>query len=116
MNTPATTPQAKSVLIEALHHSRRRDAARVIHRYGHLIADDVESEWPARLAATDACRCARPAENEQEKEDFRMLRANSLIALVLLGFGIAHVVGTTLLLRGATPHVTQAAIVTNQGD
>lgn len=45
-----------------------------------------------------------------------MLRANSLIALVLLGFGIAHVVGTTLLLRGATPHVTQAAIVTNQGD
>jgi hypothetical protein len=116
MNTLSSTPPAKSVLIEALHHSRRRDAARVIHRYRHLIADDVESEWPAQLAATDARRCARPAENEQEKEDFRMLRANGLIGLVLLGFGIAHVVGATLLLRATTPHVTPAAIVANQGD
>ena len=45
-----------------------------------------------------------------------MLRANGLVALVLLGFGIAHVVGAVLLLRAANPEVRQAAIVTNQGD
>jgi hypothetical protein len=61
-------------------------------------------------------RRAHPTKHQQEKGEFRMLRANGLVALVLLGFGIAHVVGAVLLLRAANPEVRQAAIVTNQGD
>jgi hypothetical protein len=116
MDPPFCSTPAKSVLIEALHHSRRRDAARVIHRYRHLIAADAESELPVRLAATAASTRAHRAKNQQEKGEFRMLRANGLMVLVLLGFGIAHVVGAILLLRTTNPQARQAAVVTHQGD
>jgi hypothetical protein len=44
------------------------------------------------------------------------LGANCLMALVLLGFGTAHVIGVTVLLRTATPHESQAVILAAQGD
>lgn len=116
IDTPSFSTPAKSVLIEALHHSRRRDVARVIHRHRHLIAADAESELPVRLAATEASTRAHPAKNQQETGEPRMSRANGLIALVLLGFGIAHIVGAILLLRTTNPQAGPVAVVTDQGD
>jgi hypothetical protein len=120
MNTfvpvPSPPPLATSALIAALHESRRRDAARVIRRYQHLVADGVEGELSAPVSATEASARARPATNDEGIRKLRTLGANCLIALVLLGFGIAHVIGVTVLLRAAIPHERQTAILAAQGD
>jgi hypothetical protein len=44
------------------------------------------------------------------------MREKRLMALVLFGFGIAHVIGATVLLRAAIPHERQTAIPAAQGD
>ena len=120
MNTvappPSPPPLATSTLIAALHESRRRDAARVIHRYQHLVADGAEGELSAPVSATETSAPAGPATNDERIRTLRTLGANCLIALVLLGFGIAHVIGVTVLLRVAIPHERQSAILATPGD
>jgi hypothetical protein len=113
---PSPPPSAASTLIAALHESRRRDAARVIQRYQHLVADGVEGEFSAPVSAIEASARALPAANDEGIRRLRTLGANCLMALVLLGFGTAHVIGVTVLLRTATPHESQAVILAAQGD
>jgi hypothetical protein len=109
---PAPLSSATSALMAALHESRRRDTARVMHRYQHLVAD---GELSAPVPAIEAAR-ARPATNGEATRTLRRWGANGLIALVLLGIGMAHVAGVTALLRAAVPHEKPAAIVAAQGD
>jgi hypothetical protein len=48
-----TAPKRKSylaLLLEALHESRRAQAARIIHQYRHLIADEHRSMAPAEVS------------------------------------------------------------------
>jgi hypothetical protein len=115
VRTPSPPPSATSILIAALHESRRRDAARVIHRYRHLLADGVEGELSAPVPATQPPARARPAMNDGTRMP-RTLGVNCLIALVLLGIGVAHVVGVTALLRAAVLHESQNAIHATRGE
>lgn len=46
----------------------------------------------------------------------RRLGENCLIALVLLGIGVAHVVGVTVLLSAAITNERQVAILVVHGD
>jgi len=45
----------------ASHESRRREAARVIHRYRHLFVDDLENDLSGRASAADASERGDPA-------------------------------------------------------
>jgi hypothetical protein len=99
-----------STLMSALHESRRRDAARIVHRYRHLVAD---REVSLPLAATEAS--ARSATNEGEIRISRKLSADFLVALVLLGFGVAHVWAVVAIQRAAIPHAQHASLLA-QGD
>jgi len=84
----------------APHESRRREAARVIHRYRHLFVDDLENDLSARAAAADAPERVDPA---MGAGGVRTAGARWLIALILLGFGIAHVIGATVLDASRAP-------------
>jgi hypothetical protein len=113
MNSVAPASSSPSALMTVLHESRRRDAARIVRRYRHLVADGVEGELSAPLAATEAS--ARPATNDGEIRMFRKLSTNFLMAMVLLGFGVAHVCTVVMIQRAAVPHERHAAILA-QGD
>jgi hypothetical protein len=106
-------PSTTSILAAALHRSRRRDAVRIIHRYRHLA---FEGELSPPASATVASARARPTTNDKPIGALRTMREKRLMALVLFGFGIAHVIGATVLLRAAIPHERQTAIPAAQGD
>jgi hypothetical protein len=113
MSTVPPASSSPSALMSVLHESRRRDAARIIYRYRHLVAGGAGGELSAPRAAREAS--ARPAANDGEIRMFRKLSANFLMALVLLGFGIAHVCTVVMMQRAAIPHERHAAIIA-QGD
>jgi hypothetical protein len=110
MSTVPPASSSPSALMSVLHESRRRDAARIIYRYRHLVAGGAGGELSAAREAS-----ARPAANDGEIRMFRKLSANFLMALVLLGFGIAHVCTVVMMQRAAIPHERHAAIIA-QGD
>jgi hypothetical protein len=113
MSTVAPDSSSPSLLMSALHHSRCHDAARIIHRHRHLVADG-ESGSSAPPGAIETSACAPPATNDGEIRMFRKLSPNFMMALVLLGFGVAHVVAVAALQRAAISHEKHAALA--QGD
>lgn len=58
---PCPPPLTGSTLMAASHESRRREAARVIHRYRHLFVDDLENDLSGRASAADASERGDPA-------------------------------------------------------
>lgn len=114
MNTLPPASSTPSPLKSALHESRRRDAARVISRYRHLVADGAERELSAPLVAT-ASAGAGPAANHGKIRMFGKLNANLVMAAVLVVFGMAHVFGVVMIQRAATPYERHAAMLP-QGD
>jgi hypothetical protein len=98
------TPVRASVIIGALHESRRREAMNVIHRYRNLISDRVETDLrePIPSPGTKA-RFHQILKNERER-NVRRLSETHLMILVLLGFGIVHVIGGVLMARATTEH------------
>jgi hypothetical protein len=81
----------------APHGSRRHEAVRVIHRDRHLFVDDLENDLSARASAADALECVDLAMSAGGVRKVRTVGTRWLIALILLGFGIAHVIGATVL-------------------
>ena len=81
-------------LLEALHHSRRLQAARVIRSYKHLINPDREYRLPGDLTK----RSSKMSLNEAPSPATKVSPAvKVLIAAVLLGFVIFHIVGDAVL-------------------
>jgi hypothetical protein len=95
--TPGPPPLTGSTLMAAPHGSRRREAVRVIHRDRHLFVDDLENDLSARAAAADALERVDPVVSAGGVRKVRTVGTRWLIALILLGFGIAHVIGATVL-------------------
>ncbi len=78
-----------STLIGALHESRRRQAVQIIRGYPHLLHDIVS--WKG-------------------------LGVKSLITALVLGFGILHVIGGTMIDHARAAHAGPSAAVIAQGD
>ncbi|UFS76822.1 hypothetical protein LPB73_05355 [Tardiphaga sp. 37S4] len=99
---PSPTPVRASMIVSALHESRRRQAINVIHRYQHLISDRIETNPGKPIPSRDTR--VRQIQNSEGKRNVRRLSETHLIILILIGFGIVHVIGGALLARAAPEH------------
>jgi hypothetical protein len=105
-----------SVLIGALHESRRRQAVQIIRSYPHLLHEDGGRKISEEIAEL---KIASRVYTRPARGDFvgwKGLGATSLITALVLGFVILHVIGGTLIGHARAAHVGQSAAVTVQGD
>ncbi|MGC2319019.1 MAG: hypothetical protein WA615_21405 [Bradyrhizobium sp.] len=104
-----------SVLIAALHESRRLQAARIIRSYQYLCeeAGSKTSEKTASPEMGDRV-FRRPANGRFH--GWKGLGMKSLTTLILLGFGILHLIGGALLDHARAAHAVQNAAFTAEGD
>jgi hypothetical protein len=105
-----------STLIGALHESRRRQAVQIIRSYPHLGHDDVGRKISEEIAELRiASRVyTRPARGEWV--GWSGLGVKSLIAALVLGFGVLHVIGGTLIDHAKAAHAGPSAAVATEGD
>jgi hypothetical protein len=105
-----------SVLIGALHESRRRQAVQIIRSYPHLLHDDAERRISEEIAELKIASrgYTRPARGEFV--GWKGLGVKSLITALVLGFGILHVIGGTLIDHARAAHAGPSAAATAQGD
>lgn len=107
-----------SVLIGALHESRRRQAMQIMRSYPHLLHDDAGRNISKKIAEPKIGSRVYTGPARGEFVSWKGLGAKSLITALVLGFVILHVIGGTLIdhARAAHAHAGQSAAVTVQGD
>lgn len=98
--TPSRTCAA-STIVAALHESRRRKAIKVIHRYRHLGPDRVEFDRCESIPSAHAKTQARRIPNSEKGRTVKRLSETHLMILILMGFGVVHVIGGVLMARTA---------------
>lgn len=89
-----------STIIAALHESRRLQAINVLHRYRNLGSDQGEIKLCAPTPSPDTKTSAHHALNDESKKVRRLSQAHLMI-LILLGFGVVHVIAGVLTARAA---------------
>jgi hypothetical protein len=105
-----------SRLLVMLHKSRRRDAARVIHRHRHLLTGRADGQLSGPVFEMESYPRAFPAASDEAIRTLRKLVKKVVVAVFLLTIGAAHIVGATVILHAATSHQSQAAVPALQGD
>ena len=105
-----------SVLIGALHQSRRRQAVQIIRSYPHFLHEDTGRKISEEIAELQIGSRVYPRPARGEFVGWKGLGATSLITALVLGFGILHVIGGTLIDHARAAHAGQSAAVTEQGD
>ena len=109
-------PARASTILSALHESRRREAIKVIHRYQHLISDRVAPHVGEPIPSPDTKTRVRQMPNSERERNVKRLSETHLMILVLLGFGIVHMVGGVLIARAATEHGSLPVNMAASGD
>ncbi len=101
-----------SVLIGALHESRRRQAMQIIRSYPHLLHEDAGREMSVEIAELNIGSrvYTRPACGGFVS--WKGLGATSLITVLVLGFVILHVIGGTLIDHARAGHAGPSTAVT----
>ena len=105
-----------SVLIGALHESRRRQAVQIIRSYPHLLHEDAGRKISEEIAELRIASRVYTGPARGEFVSLKGLGAKSLITALVLGFCILHVIGGTLIDHARAAHAGQGAAVTAQGD
>jgi hypothetical protein len=105
-----------SVLIGALHESQRRQAVQIIRSYPHLLHDNVGCKISEEIAELKISSRVYPRPARGEFVSCKGLGTKSLIIALVLGFGILHVIGGTLIDHARAAHAGQSADVPAQGD
>lgn len=99
-------------LLEALHHSRRRQAARTIHQYRHLIAAPRSVKTGAanifeQPKGNTKMTTSDDASNRPNGHSTKVLTTKvltwSLIAACIIGFGILHIAGGAIINGAVKP-------------
>lgn len=106
-------------LLDALHDSRRQQAARTIHQYRHLIAAprSVKTGTPnifERPKGNIKMTTSDDANNRQNGHSTKVLTW-SLIAACVIGFGILHIAGGAII-NGAVKPTAEMPPVQLHGD
>ncbi len=108
-------------LLDALHNSRRLQAASVLHQYRHLMAGNHVCE--AQDQVTER-KIASGGQLDMAKGDYPRIRRStksehphmwSLIATIL-AFGIIHIAGGIILLNASTAPPPESSLVAFRGD
>lgn len=105
-----------STIIAALHESRRLEAINVIHRYRHLGCDRVEINLCDPTPSPDTRTRARQMLNNRMDKKVRRFSETHLMILILLGFGVVHVIGGVLMARAAPEQGNPPLVVAAWGD
>jgi hypothetical protein len=105
-----------STTIAALHESRRLEAINVIHRYRHLGSDRVEINLCDPTPSPDTKTRARQILNNGSDKKVRRSSETYLMILILLGFGVVHVIGGVLIQRASIRQGNPPLAVVAQGD
>src|SRR5258708_23427174 len=105
-----------SVLIGALHQSRRRQAVQIIRSYPYLLHEDTGRKISEEIAELQIGSRIYPRPARGEFASLKGLGAKSLITALVLGFGILHVIGGALIDPPQAAHARHNAALTAQGD
>ena len=105
-----------STLIGALHESRRRQAVQIIRGYPHLLHDSVGRKISEEIAELTISSRVYPRPTRGELVSWKGLGVKSLITALVLGFGILHVIGGTMIDHARAAHAGPSAAVIAQGD
>ncbi|SFI27755.1 hypothetical protein [Bradyrhizobium sp. cf659] len=119
MKTDVPAPPRTSVastIIAALHESRRLEAINVVHRYRQLGFDRVEINLCDPAPSPETKTLARQMLNKQRGKNVGRLSETQLMVLILLGFGVVHVIGGVLITRAAPALGDPSLIVAAWGD
>jgi hypothetical protein len=111
-------------LLDALHDSRRRQAARAIHQYRHLIAAPRSVKTGAtsifeQPKGSIKMTTSDDVNNRQNGQSTKVLTSKgmtwALIAACIIGFGILHIAGGAII-NGAVKPSTEMPPVQLTGD
>ena len=116
IDLPAPSPARASTILSALHESRRQEAINVIHRYEYLISDRVETNLCEPIPSPGMKTRVRKILNSERDGNVKRLSETHLMILILLGFGIVHVVGGIVIARAATEHGSPPVSIAARGD
>src|SRR4051812_23526888 len=105
-----------SVLIGALHQSRRRQAVQIIRSYPHLLHEDAGRKISEDIAELRIASRLYTRPTRDEFVIWKGLGAKSVITVLVLGFGILHMIGGTLIDHARAAHAGQSPAVTAHGD
>ncbi len=106
---------ARRLFMEALHRSRRNQAAGVIRQYKHLRDPTTDT----RCAASRSKGAQQTSENKtpsQVTNAMRSLAMKILIAAVVIGLGVFHIVGDVVLRGHSVAAKADAAGSIDYGD
>jgi hypothetical protein len=103
-------------LLSALQESRRQQAVRIISRYRHLVHEPPGIERPKMIQKrkTEADESRNLA--SQSSVGGRQPIVGLMIALAILGFGILHLIGASVLQRDLDHRGTESASLSIRGD
>lgn len=108
-------------LLDALHESRRLQAARIIHQYQDLIAEG--RSFKALDSVSE--REVQSGDRDMANGDYSRIQQSSksvsldtwiLIAAALVGFGIIHVVGEIISLNASGAQPRETSVPAMRGD
>jgi hypothetical protein len=110
--TPNSLRSVVAYLIDALHASRRLQAARVIRQHRHLIHEErgqaVVQKAETKSREDQTARSPPEAQPDARKPGVAMsARAMLLMAIVIAGFGILHAIADGALRNTAAPQPTE---------
>src|SRR5258707_13744056 len=92
-----------SVLIGALHQSRRRQVVQIIRSYPHFLHEDTGRKVSEEIAELQIGSRVYPRPARGEFVGWKGLGATSLITALVLGFGILHVIAGTWFCQATAP-------------
>jgi hypothetical protein len=98
-------------LLDALHHSRRLQAARVIRQHQHLVAEKNSFRAMHETSEQKVSEGSGPSMKNEESSSAKrwpMVKGWALIAVVV-GFAILHLVGAVLLHDSSSARPTEVA-------
>ncbi len=101
-------------LLDALHDSRRLQAARVIHQYRHLIAAPQALPTTGQMFANPVQGRTKTTSSDDSRRRPTRSLSWALIAAAIIGFGILHIAGEIIVSRSAPPSATSS--IPSQGD
>jgi len=101
-----------SGLFDALHESRRLQAARVIQQHRHLIDRAHKAEAAKRAVASapwkQVPRIVHEVANASTKPEAKMsFNAKLILVIVIAGFGVLHVIAEGALRHGPATQPTE---------
>ncbi len=102
-------------ILSALHESRRKQAADIISGYRHLIDERSSDEIPWIQQLKTGAGISRGSVGKSRRGPWRLI-LKPLMVLVILGFGILHLIGGSIIEHVSVHRAAASAVLPLEGD